>query len=116
MPPNAPRVPGSSECAASLPEAPECVASPASDNCPGSLRTRHLSPSTPAGRLTPDAPEPAAWPSPESPSRELSEWAEPREPPTPGTRRVRHVSPGVIYFFQPILKYTEKQCNFRNAQ
>src|SRR6266540_850449 len=84
MPPNAPRVPGSSECAASLPEAPECVASPASDNCPGSLRTRHLSPTTPAGRLTPDAPEPAAcpaWPSPESPSRELSEWAEPREPP-----------------------------------
>src|SRR6266540_4409690 len=34
MPPNAPRVPGSSECAASLPEAPECVASPASDTSP----------------------------------------------------------------------------------
>src|SRR5438105_4462032 len=70
------------------PEDSECAAR---DTSPGILRVRHLSPSTPAGRLTPDAPEPAAcpaWPSPESPSWELSEWAEPRGP-LPGALRVR---------------------------
>src|SRR6266511_4364442 len=65
----------------SMPPVPECLTRKPH---PEALRARHLSSSTPAGRPPPDAPEPAtcpAWPSPESPSRELSEWAEPREPP-----------------------------------
>ena len=49
----------------------------------------------------------------------FSECAMPREPIeiTPGTRRARHVSPGV-FFFSRILKkkYTENSQNFRNAQ
>src|SRR5207244_2864300 len=72
---------------------------------------------------SPDAPGLAtcpAWQSPESPSRELYEWAVPREPPpgsspsapareppTPGTRRVRHVSPGA-FLFSRILENTQK--------
>src|SRR5438132_6866089 len=68
----------------------------------------------PSRENSPDAPEPAtcpAWPSPESPSQELSEWAEPREPPhretTPGTRRACHLSPGAFHFSR-ILENTQK--------
>src|SRR5438105_7962951 len=109
----------------STPPVPECLTRKPH---PEVLRARHLSPSTPPGdlpRMLPSPPRvprgrgerapPGSSPSgprPESPSRELSEWAAPREPPhretTPGTRRACHVSPGVIPFSAE-LKYTEKQ-------
>src|SRR6266508_6231850 len=49
-PASATRVP-STPTLRTLPEAPECVASPANDNCPGCPRMRHLSPSIPAVSL-----------------------------------------------------------------
>ena len=94
----------------SMPPVPECLTR---EPHPEALRARHLSPSTPAGRPPPDAPEPAtctAWASPESPSRELSEWAMPREPYTerlPRTRRARHVSLGA-FLFSRIFENTQK--------
>src|SRR5438105_9951144 len=73
--------------------------------------------------MLPSPPRVTSGPSPESPSRELSEWAVPREPlpelsecprpespaprDLPGTRRPRHVSPGAP-FSSPSLENVQK--------
>ena len=62
-----------------LPEAPECAASPASDTSPGSLRVRHVSRVPKPGEFLRMSPE-----SPRVPSARA-------ERPLPGTFRVRRV-------------------------
>src|SRR6266508_3191610 len=74
-----------SECAASLPEAPECTMKPSERNYHGSLRMRHVSP-------------------------EESECAVSKT--SSGCLRARHLSPGAFLFQPNFIKYTGNSQNF----